>query len=203
MIQAIVFDVGGVLIGLDMGRCIRAFEEDLGFARIRELLDPYHQKGIYGELEEGILPAGEFRRQILAESRPGARPEEVDHAMGQLITGVDPRTVQVLLRLRENYPLYLGSNNNPISMPMCLEEMRRSGLDPDKTFKGQFISCELKCLKPSRAFYEAIIRGVGLPADEILFIDDNGTNVDAAREAGLQARLYVAGTDLSLLLSDC
>ena len=53
MIKAIVFDIGGVLIGLDLGRCIQAFQDILGYYRITELLDPYHQKGIYGEMEAG------------------------------------------------------------------------------------------------------------------------------------------------------
>lgn len=202
MINAIVFDVGGVLIGLNLGRCIQAFEEDLGFVRIRELLDPYHQKGIYGEMEAGRLSAAHFRELILAESRPGKQPEDVDRAMAALLDGVDPRTVALLQDLRQRYPLYLGSNNNPIAMPLCLNELRKAGIDPDTTFRGQFVSSDLKLLKPSRAFYDAVVRGVGLPADEILFIDDNGANVDGARQAGLQARLYVAGSDLSLLLAD-
>ena len=55
MPKAIVFDIGGVLIGLNMSRCIEAFRSTLGFERITELVDPYHQKGIYGELEGGRL----------------------------------------------------------------------------------------------------------------------------------------------------
>ena len=43
MIKAIVFDIGGVLIGLDLGRCINAFREDLGFDQITALLDPCHR----------------------------------------------------------------------------------------------------------------------------------------------------------------
>lgn len=202
MISAIVFDVGGVLIGLDLGRCIRAFEEDLGFSRIRELLDPYHQKGIYGEMEAGRLSASHFRELILAESFPGRQPEDVDRAMGALLSGVDPRTAQLLLRLREQYPLYLGSNNNPIAMPLCLDALRSAGVDPERTFKGQFISSELKLLKPSAAFYEAVVQGVGLPAQEILFVDDNGVNVEGARAVGMQARQYIPGSDLSTLLAD-
>ena len=49
MVKAIVFDIGGVLIDLDPGRCIRAFREILGYERITEILDPCHQKGIYGD----------------------------------------------------------------------------------------------------------------------------------------------------------
>ena len=202
MVKAIVFDIGGVLVGLDMGRCIAAFRDGLGFARITELLDPWHQKGIYGDMEGGLVSADAFRGYVLAESRPGTRPEDVDKAMGQLLAGVDPRTAEVVRGLRDRYPLYLLSNNNPISMPFCLKALKDAGLDPEITFKDQFISCEMKCLKPSTRFYQEAVRRIGLPAGEILFIDDNAANVEGARAVGLQARLFVPGSDMGDLLAD-
>ena len=201
MIKAIVFDIGGVLIGLDLARCIRAFEDILGFYRITELLDPYHQKGIYGEMEAGRITGEEFRTLVLADSRPGSKPSDVDRCMGALLTGMTQDTVDTVKELATRYPLYLLSNNNPIAMPIITGMFRENGLGPE-TFKGQFISSEMRLLKPSREIYEATIEGIGLPAGEILFIDDNEANVMAAREAGLQARLYVPGTRLSTLLAD-
>ena len=201
MIKAIVFDIGGVLIGLDLARCIRAFEDILGFYRITELLDPYHQKGIYGEMEAGRITGEEFRTLVLADSRPGSKPSDVDRCMGALLTGMTQDTVDTVKELATRYPLYLLSNNNPIAMPIITGMFRENGLGPE-TFKGQFISSEIRLLKPSREIYEATIEGIGLPAGEILFIDDNEANVMAAREAGLQARLYVPGTRLSTLLAD-
>lgn len=202
MIKAIVFDIGGVLIGLDMGRCIRAFREILGFERITELLDPYHQKGIYGDMEEGLISADEFRRQVLSESRPGCTAADVDRCMGALLAGMDPDTVQTVRELGSHYPLYLLSNNNPIAMRLIYDLFRENGIEPEATFKDQFISCEMRLLKPSRAIYEESVRRIGLMAGEILFIDDNEDNVVAAREAGMQARLFVHGTALSVLLAD-
>ena len=202
MIKAIVFDIGGVLIGLDLGRCIQAFQDILGYYRITELLDPYHQKGIYGEMEAGRLTGTEFRTLVLSESKPGSKPSDVARCMGALLTGMTQDTVDTVKELATRYPLYLLSNNNPIAMPIITGMFRENGLGPE-TFKGQFISSEMRLLKPSRESYEATVKGIGLPAEEILFIDDNEANVMAAREAGLQARLYMPGTRLSTLLADC
>ena len=123
--------------------------------------------------------------------------------MGQLLTGMDPATAQTLKELRERYPLYLLSNNNPIALPLCLKAMREAGVDPDITFKGQFISCELKLLKPSPAFYQEVVRRIGLPAGDILFIDDSAANVEGARAVGMEARLFLPGSSMATLLSDC
>lgn len=198
MTRAYVFDIGGVLIGLDLKACIKAFQERLGFARITELLDPYHQKGIYGELEAGTLSADDFRAKILSESRPGARPEEVDACMADLLTGMDPRTVAAVKALVGRYPLYLLSNNNPISMARCREILGENGLG--EAFQAEFISSEMKLMKPSAAFYLEVIRRIGLPAQEIVFIDDNRANVEGAIAVGIDARHYVPGTDIGLVL---
>ena len=203
MTKAIVFDIGGVLIGLNLDRCIRTFQEVLGYRRITELLDPYHQKGIYGEMEAGNLSADGFRAEVLRESRPGCRPEDVDRCMYSLLEGMDPDTVETVKALRGRYPLYLLSNNNPIAMKRILEMFRENGLEPETTFRDQFISSEMKLQKPSREIYEESVRRTGLPAGEILFIDDNETNVTAACEAGMQARLFTPGMKLSQLLADC
>ena len=199
-IKAILFDIGGVLVELNLDSCIRAFREILGFERITDLLDPSHQKGIYGEMEAGRLSAQRFRELILAESRPGCVPSDVDRAMAALLVGVPPATAQLVKDLQQRYPLYLLSNNNPISMARTWELFRECGID--KAFSGQFISWEMQLMKPSAACFEEVVRRIGIPAGEILFIDDSEANVRAARSCGLQARYYIPGTELSLLLAD-
>ena len=66
MIKNIIFDMGGVLIDLDVKACREAFINDLGLLAIDEILDACHQKGILGEMESGDATADEFRACILA-----------------------------------------------------------------------------------------------------------------------------------------
>lgn len=202
MVKALVFDIGGVLIGLDTKRCIKAFEEGLGFSRITELLDPCHQKGIYGEMEAGNVTAGEFIDAILAESRPGATPQDVKNAMAALLTGMPEGAADTVKRLAAKYPLYLLSNNNSISMVHIYRIMESSGIVHDEVFRDEFLSYRMKLLKPSVEIYEEAARRSGFAAGELLFIDDNLANVEAARAAGWQARQYVPGTSLAKLLED-
>ena len=77
-IKALIFDMGGVLVDLDIEDCKKAFKESLGYHKIDDIIDACHQKGIYGELEQGLLTGDEFRRIVLSESRPGSKPEDVD-----------------------------------------------------------------------------------------------------------------------------
>ena len=63
------------------------------------------------------------------------------------------------------------------------------------------MSCYIDAVKPSPAAYQWCIDRLSLPADQILFIDDNQRNVDAAAELGLQSRLYRGVDDLFAVLS--
>lgn len=208
MIKAVIFDLGGVLIDLDLERCRKAFAEDVGYRKIDELLDAWHQKGFYSDLEEGKLSADEFRRKIIegsvsaghsvptTESVPAVSPDEVDHAMWALLTGIEPYKIDFLRELSGKYDLYLLSNNNGISMVRCRQIFKEAGLPMEKVFRKQYLSYEMKMLKPSPQIYRAVIDDIGLSPDEMLFIDDSVSNVAAAASLGIHAVQYVPGADL-------
>ena len=201
-IKALIFDMGGVLVDLDIEGCKSAFKEYIGYHKIDEIIDPCHQKGIYGDLEEGILSGDEFRKIVLADSRPGALAEDVDRAMWHILIGIEPYKVEMLKRLSESYDLYLLSNNNPVCLPRAKEIFSEAGIPLDEIFRKCFYSFEMKALKPSEAFYRAVVREIGLPAEDMLFIDDSQKNVDGAVAAGLPAAFYEPGSDLDALIAE-
>lgn len=201
-IKALIFDMGGVLVDLDIEGCKRAFKEYIGYHKIDEIIDPCHQKGIYGDLEEGMLTGDEFRKIVLTDSRPGALAEDVDRAMWHILIGIEPYKVQMLKRLSESYDLYLLSNNNPVCLPRAKAIFNEAGIPLDKIFRKCFYSFEMKALKPSEAFYRAVVSEIGIPAEDMLFIDDSQKNVDGAVAAGLPAVFYKPGTDLEALISE-
>ena len=202
MVRAIVFDLGGVLIDLSFSNCVRSFQEVLGYRRITELLDLSHQKGIYGEMEAGLVTADAFRAAILRDSRPGCVPADVDRAMSGLLVGMDPKKVTLLEGLAGKYAIYGLSNNNEISTARMHEIYEENGLDWQRVFRKEFLSYRMKMMKPSREIFDAAAAEIGLPPEEILFVDDSQKNVDGALAAGWQAVLYVQGTDLGACLAN-
>jgi putative hydrolase of the HAD superfamily len=57
-------------------------------------------------------------------------------------------------------------------------------------FDDTFYSFELRVAKPDPAYFRAILDRLGLPAGEVLFVDDNATNVESARSVGLRAEQW-------------
>ena len=200
-IKALIFDMGGVLVDLDIEDCKKAFKEGLGYHKIDDIIDACHQKGIYGELEQGLLTGDEFRKIVLSESRPGSKPEDVDKAMYHILVGIAPEKVRLLKDLAAEYDLYLLSNNHEICLPRARGIFEQAGIPLDKIFRKCFYSFEMKALKPSESFYKAVVEQIGIPSEQMLFIDDSSANVEGSIAAGLPAIYYKPGTDLGAVIS--
>lgn len=202
MIKGIIFDIGGVLIDVDVERDKKVYEEVLGYTKIDELLDPCHQKGIYSDLEEGNVSDDEFRQYILKDSRPGSTPEDVDRCVGALLVGMPKYKAELLTELSGKYDLFFLSNNNGISMRFCHKIIEESGFDWKTGIRQEFLSYQMKMLKPGQEIFRESIRRTGFKPEELLFIDDSAANVDAAVNAGMHAVLYKYGTDLREVLEN-
>lgn len=202
MRKAVIFDMGGVLIDLDVPRCIQAFIDDLDYPQITQIIDPCHQKGIFGNMEEGKASADDFRAYVLKDARKGATSEDVDKALWNILVGIEPYKISLLKRLAENYDVYMLSNNNPICTPRAEVMFEEAGFSMTKDFKKCYISYKLKALKPSAECFHAIMEDIGIPAENMLFIDDSQKNVDGSIAAGLPAVYYKPGSDLAALLAE-
>lgn len=195
MIKAVVFDMGGVLLNLDVSRCVNAFKA-VGFEDIENYLNIYRQQGFIGDLEEGRINEDQFFEECLKHCNPGTTREDVYHCFVGLLDGLNLSVVEILKQLHGKYALYLLTNNNPLSRRAFDDLMLEHGIKSDELFTRQFYSYELKLQKPGREIFEKAIECIGLPPEEILFVDDAPANCEGAAALGIRTVLYRPEADI-------
>lgn len=188
--------MGGVLLPLDLHRCVEAYRNIAGFKDIDEYLDPWHQRGFFLDMEAGRIGMQEFLDECLRHCPPGTTKETLVRCHDQFFGTPAPDTVALVKELSLKYDVYLLSNNNELSMSLHIPNFARAGLPLDTSFKKMFLSHEMKLLKPDPQIYLRAIAESGHAAGECLFIDDSQKNVDGALAVGMHAVLLPPGASL-------
>ncbi|MDR2804126.1 MAG: HAD family phosphatase [Dysgonamonadaceae bacterium] len=199
-IKNLVFDLGGVIITLDRDEAVRRFVE-AGAKDAAERLNPYHQNGIFLELEEGKLSREEFYEVFWKETGSSASKEAIDAGWLGFMKDVPVAKLRLLERLNaEGYRLYLLSNTNPVIMEWALSSDFSADRKPlDAYFDKLYLSYQLKCVKPDPAIFQKMIADSGLIPSETLFLDDGAANVQMGEQLGFRTYLPVNGEDFTPL----
>jgi epoxide hydrolase-like predicted phosphatase len=188
MVSAVVFDYGGVLT-TPLREAIRAWQAADGIdpasftEMLKEWLSPNGQADSpLHRLETGALSATEFSIRLAARLRAiDGRRIDPDGLLSRLFAGLRPEPAMLALarHLREQ-GLAVGvlSNSWGNSYPRQLL---------DSLFDPVVISGEVGLRKPLPAIYELTCQRLGLPASQVLFVDDAEPNVAGARAVGLPA----------------
>lgn len=199
----IVFDLGGVLVDLDIERCRTAFRS-LGMDAVADLIQPYYPVEVLGRLEGGEITfheaCDEMRR---ISSRAEITDEQIAWAYGEFLTGVPIGKLRMIDRLRRRgIRTYVLSNNNTASMVYIRRMFCADGRTMEAYFDKIYLSYEMHSLKPSEAIFRQMIADSGMEPAETLFIDDGQKNVDAARKLGFQVYMPAPGEDFAPLLDN-
>ncbi len=185
MIRNVLFDFGGVFVRLTKEICVSRFKK-IGIHDADDLLDPYHQQGLFLRLEEGALDEDAFTSAINTTYGISVTPEEIKHALLGFVGNIQQEKFRYL---KEDWPKgvrrFLVSNINPFIWSYARSgTMIDDGCSIDDYFDAIFTSYECKICKPNKSLFELIIRKTGIRPEETLFIDDGQANVAMARTLG-------------------
>ncbi|MDR1369358.1 MAG: HAD family phosphatase [Dysgonamonadaceae bacterium] len=194
-IRNIVFDLGGVIITLDPGEAVRRFLE-IGMDNALEILDPYHQKGIFLDLEEGRLSREEFYDALRKETGKNISDKDIDYGWFGFLKETPGYKLEMLEQLKEKYNLYLLSNTNPIIMSWAhTGEFSGKGKSLDDYFDKLYLSYEMGVTKPHKDIFYRMISDSGINPSETLFVDDGSANIEAGKSLGMRTYQPENGED--------
>ena len=192
----VAFDLGGVVFRLDKGIAIKRFKE-IGVTHVEEFLDDYAQKGIFGDLEAGVLTAEQYRNELSRIVGKELTMEQLEYAWTGYAAELYQRNFDALLRLRrEGFRVVLLSNTNPFMMGWARSNrFDGHGNGLDHYFDRLYLSYEMRMMKPAPEIFKAMIDGEQTDSGNILFIDDSARNCEAAASLGIQTLNPANGAD--------
>lgn len=190
-IDAIIFDLGGVLIDWNPSYVFdKMFEDEEQKKHFFENIctSDWNEKQDAGRslkeaTEELVTRHPEWKEYI--ESYYG-RWEEM---LGGPIHG----TVEIFEQIKNSgkYKLYALTNWSAELFPIALERYHFL-----HWFDGRVVSGEEKMRKPFPEFYQLILDRFQLNIEETLFIDDNTRNAEAAEKLGLKTIIFRSPSQL-------
>ncbi|WP_128543894.1 HAD family hydrolase [Larkinella soli] len=187
-IKNIIFDLGDVIIPIDLRGPIRNFATLSGLSE-EEVENLWRDHGLTLQYETGLIDDAAFRRHVRDLLKNDSWADEViDTAWNTVLLELPVERVQRILELRERYRLFLLSNTSRIHIVrvnQILSELGQPTLE--ELFEKVYYSYEVRLAKPSPEIYNHVLETAGLKAEETVFLDDNPHNIRAAAELGIKA----------------
>jgi putative hydrolase of the HAD superfamily len=194
-VEALVYDMGNVLVEIDFGRVIARWAHLAGVPA--EALAPRFAHGAaYEAHERGEIDAAAYyaslRKDLGVDLDDAALEDGWNAVFGPPIAA----TVERVHRMAPVLPQYLFSNTNAVHHAYW-SRIYGPSLAP---FRAHFVSHRMGKRKPERASFEHVAREIGVPIERVLFLDDLPLNVEGARDAGMQAVVVRSPRDVAQAL---
>jgi 2-haloacid dehalogenase len=195
-VEAVVFDIGGVLLDWDPRHLFREVipDDDLREWFLREVCSPDWNR----RQDEGRTWADAVAEAI--GRHPDHEPwiRAYDERWIETIGGVDAEVVALVRELRRNgVPVYALTNYSAEKW-----KLTREHIDVLDEFDGVVVSGEERVAKPDERIYRILLERHGLDPARTFFTDDVAANVDAARAVGIDAVRFTGVAELRAHLAE-
>ncbi|MDA9981768.1 HAD family phosphatase [Gammaproteobacteria bacterium] len=181
-INALLFDLGGVVINIDFDQALRSWERQSKLSiediRCRFVMDtPYEQH------ERGEIRATEYFKHLRNTLELEGSDEEIARGWNAIFLGEITQTLNDIRMAKTQLPCFAFTNSNPTHQAAWMAAYPQLAT----AFDNVFVSSDLGLRKPDHAAFYAIAETTGIDLSTLLFFDDTLQNVEGALSAGLQA----------------
>jgi epoxide hydrolase-like predicted phosphatase len=202
-IKNVIFDLGGVIINLDLNRTIDAFNKfsDIPFQKIYTQAT---QTELFDLLDTGKISEKEFFSHLKKQINFSGKDEILFDAWNAMLLNVPEERLDVLVEMKHNYNTYLLSNT---CEPHITAFERELYLDHgvknfDDYFDKVYYSCRVGLRKPNKEIFEMVLSENNLKPEETVFIDDSAQHVQGAGNCGINSFLLEKNKEIATLLKE-
>lgn len=196
-LRAIIFDIGRVLIRVDVGRAMKSLAAGTPLSPA-ELWSAIEKDSRWRDWQEGRMTPRDWHLHLAKKIGGRLTFEQFTEAWNAALdpTPILPQTM--LETLAGKYRLALLSNTDPIHVA----HIERTYAFV-KLFPARIYSCAVGASKPDPLIFREALRALKAEATQALFIDDIEAYVQAARSLGMAGIQFQSpeqlGADLAAL----
>jgi len=193
-IQSIIFDLGRVLVQVNLRSGLYRYYFSDDQAGDHEILDKVFQNEIFIAFNTGKISPQNLYQLLITNYKLNL---SFDTFVQEWCVILSPMAgmAELVTELAERYSLGILSDTDPLHWQYCLEQFPFLQL-----FTRPTLSFQTGFLKPDPRCYQLAAQNTGdTPVESCLFIDDREANVIGARKAGMKALQF---TDLASLRRD-
>lgn len=200
--DAIIFDLGGVILNLDYNKTINAFKF-LGKQEFDHLYTQSHQDKIFDRFETGEISAAEFRKYLCSFMPDKISDKQIDDAWNAMLLDLPSKRIELLKSLKQHHSIFLYSNTNEIHYKAFQKIIGDSFGNMnmlEELFDKTYYSHLVKMRKPNANGFQKIIDDNNLTPERTLFIDDSVQHIEGARALKLQT-IHLENQDILQLFN--
>ncbi len=160
------------------------FKKYFSEGEVDELKDRFFKPLDLGEISNDEL----FNKLSILVEKPNS---DISSEINSLVK-INQDVVDCLRTLKNSHKIILCSNAGKSFLDRILKENNLEDI-----FDARVISSEIKVAKPDKKFFDICLEVSNSDKKDILFIDDNPVNVDAAARFGVKAILFTGTSTLS------
>jgi glucose-1-phosphatase len=182
--RAIIFDIGRVLIRVDIYRATAGLASSLSLSP-QEVWSAIEKDTRWLDWQEGRITPRDWHLHLSRRLGTWLTFEQFAEAWN---SALDPQPIQpelFLERLSKNYRLALLSNTDPIHMSHAESRFRFF-----RFFPIHIYSFRVGASKPSPVIYREALRACRVSAEEAVYIDDVAAYVEAAQHLGMAGIVF-------------
>jgi HAD superfamily hydrolase (TIGR01509 family) len=194
-IEAVLFDLGGVLIEVVVAE--RMLQWCPALSDTESLWRRWLDSPTVRRYESGKTTRDAFAKSLIEEFALPVEPDAFLAEFARWPRRLYDDAAPLLAELKPRFRLASLSNTNELHWERFTTEWNLPSL-----FHANFPSHDVGRLKPDADYFEHVLATLGVAPQSALFVDDNAVNVEAAARLGIVARRAIGPQGVRAVLAE-